>query len=333
MSHIFRPGLLSMVRADAIPDLIADLPDHTPPGLDILIPVPEGFGLTPSSPSAPPVCQLQQLPIATTVRHRLKSPRVCQLQQQQPISTAVRHEPATSSVAACQLLSVVVPSSKVDGHDSSLRIRVRRSLLSSFNDTKSMGYNNMTDQDLAVLGILFAKWDDACKCEARNQPLQLKSSALLKIIKTQWRRCGISLRAGIHTKKHPSGRYDFDASSILDMVVKFRSNTKGRNSLVHQLHTQLYSHYQSLPTMYQPEDFTIPLHVHWACARQAFRPSAVDRRPPVRKAVKDALATVVVEQTSGQPFGNLVEKKSGSCTEFCRDNNSQVCLCLCLCLS
>ena len=89
--------------------------------------------------------------------------------------------------------------------------------------------------------------------------------------------------------------------------------------------------------MYQPEDFTIPLHVHWACARQAFRPSAVDRRPPVRKAVKDALATVVVEQTSDQPFGNLDEKKNldraldFAVTTILKFVYVYV-LCLCLCL-
>ena len=66
-------GLLSMVSAGAIPDLIADLPDHTPPGLENLMSVPEGFGHTPASPSTPSACQLQQLPCTPEVQHRPKA--------------------------------------------------------------------------------------------------------------------------------------------------------------------------------------------------------------------------------------------------------------------
>ena len=160
-----------MVSAGAIPDLIADLPDHTPPGLENLMPVPEGFGHTPASPSTPSACQLQQLPYTPEVQHRPK---------------------ASSPLVPRRQLFTVIHSDKVNDDDTPLRIHVRRSMLPTFNDTETVVSNKMTDQDIAVLGILFANWDSVCKCEARNQPVPLKSAALLKIVKTHWRGCGVS---------------------------------------------------------------------------------------------------------------------------------------------
>ena len=89
-------GMLSMVSAGAIPDLIADLPDHAPPGLENLRPVPEGFGQTPTSPSTPSTCRLQQLPYTPEVQRRPKasSPLVPRRQ----LFTAIHSDEISESV-------------------------------------------------------------------------------------------------------------------------------------------------------------------------------------------------------------------------------------------
>lgn len=137
-------------------------------------------------------------------------------------------------------------------------------------------------QDIAICGILFSHWKQACECEASKQPANLKYHKLARIVKDQWTQCGVRLRAGMHVKQRTNGGYILDGSSLLNMVTRYRSDTKERKAFVAHLQQELHSHYDEVPEPYQPADHNTPLHLHWI--KHHFKKKR--RRPPVRKKQK-----------------------------------------------
>ena len=254
-----------MITAGALPALCKWLPDWAPPALQNLIKCPKGFGISPSSPPPRP-CQLQQLtdtPGAT-----------CQLQS---LSTRPRSNGKTF-----------------------LRVRVSRKLLPDVDTAQSSQDNDViaySGQDLAILGIvMFSIWEKASACTTTKQPEKFKRSSLVKLVKQHWTPCGLRLRSGIHVKKHPSGRFDFDGQSLLQLVMRFVSNTKGRTKFKTILQSKVSDHYSSLDAPYRPMDFNTLVHVHWTSACQSFRPTPARRPPPPRrKTVEEPASNKVLD--------------------------------------
>jgi hypothetical protein len=165
------------------------------------------------------------------------------------------------------------------------------------------------DQDLCLLDIIFTVWEKACRCASTNQPDKFKCSSLLKMVKEKWKFCGERLGHGIHVKRHPSGRFDFDGKSLLQFVAHHTSKTKDRAQLQTLLQERLDDHYNSIPAKYQPADFSTPLHVHWISAETAFRPDRVRRPPPRRKAKQPKPRP----PRPPQPFGDLNDSANLDC--------------------
>lgn len=163
-----------------------------------------------------------------------------------------------------------------------------------------------TEQDLAVLGLIFDTcWEKALACEASSRPMKLKAAAMCKLLQKRWMACRVSLQAGLHTKKK-SARYVFDGHSVLELVRKYRSNTKARDVFVGQVKFAVQKHYESMHWAYQPPDMNKPLHEHWAVIVAASRPK-VSRAKLMRQAKKKASTAKLptAGQQQQQPFGDL----------------------------
>lgn len=102
----------------------------------------------------------------------------------------------------------------------------------------------LSEQDVAVLCLLFFRcWEAAKRCEATQQPLALKSASIVRLVKKQWKPCGVRLQEGKYTKR-VSNRHDFDGQALLQLVAKYRSNPKGRAQMHDELRTRLREYYQ-----------------------------------------------------------------------------------------
>ena len=129
-----------------------------------------------------------------------------------------------------------------------------------------------TEQDLAVLGLIFGTcWEKALVCEASSRPMNLKASAMRKLLKERWQSCRVRLQPGLYIKKQ-CRRHLFDGHSVLELVRKYRSNTKARDVFVGQIKFAVQKHYESMHWAYQPQDMNKPLHEHWAVLVAASRP-------------------------------------------------------------
>lgn len=110
----------------------------------------------------------------------------------------------------------------------------RRRQLSSSNN----------NQDVAILCLLFfCCWEAAKRCEGTQQPLALKYANIVRIIKKHWKSCGVRLQEGKYIKR-VFNRYDFDGQALLQLVTKYRSNTKGRSQMRNELQIRLREYYQ-----------------------------------------------------------------------------------------
>ena len=104
---------------------------------------------------------------------------------------------------------------------------------------------NWSNQDVAVLRLLFCVWNRAAKCEATSQASSFKASFLKKIMKAEWKPSGVRLHEGQHIRQ-VSGRYEFDGASLLTVVKKYRANPKGRARLLQMLIFKGREYYESI---------------------------------------------------------------------------------------
>ena len=134
------------------------------------------------------------------------------------------------------------------------------------------GVNDWSDQDISVLNLFFYHWDKAVCIESRKQPIALKSSALVKMLKSKWKPCGVKLEPGQYVRKVQSRRYDFDGRALLEFISKHRANTKSRAKILCQVKSRAAKYYDSVPARFQPTDRDMPMHLFWAKAESTFRP-------------------------------------------------------------
>ena len=57
---------------------------------------------------------------------------------------------------------------------------------------------NLSTQDIAIIGILLSIWNKACVCQQSEEPIHLKRRRIVKMIRAKWSTCGVRLNAGIH---------------------------------------------------------------------------------------------------------------------------------------
>ena len=171
-------------------------------------------------------------------------------------------------------------------------------------------------QDVAVVSLLLCHWSEAVDIEARKQPLNLKSAALKKLLNSKWKPCGKRLQPGLHVRKVKGHRYEFDGRDLLELVSKYRTNTKGRTKLLSHVKFKADEYYASIPVEFQPADKDIPLHIFWAKAESQFRPKS-QRKQLFRKAkekteksaepVAKAVETTEVKLTLDQQLDSAVD--------------------------
>ena len=249
-----------MVRAGALPRLLHFLPECSPSDLQNLQPCPEGFGCS-SSPSKPRPDQLLSLTPQTTKSSTPFTPRPDQL-----LSLKTRKTTSLRSNNSCTLTSTPRPDQLI-----SLKTRKTTSLRSTPTTKNSctstsvprldqllslkthkatkralfvQNNNDLSPQDVAVMSLLFFRcWEGATKCEATQQPLVLKAVNLVRLMRKQWKPCGVRLKAG-KCVKQVSNRFEFDGKSLLQLVSKYRSNTKGRTRMKDMLQHEMQKYYR-----------------------------------------------------------------------------------------
>ena len=142
-----------------------------------------------------------------------------------------------------------------------------------------------TNQDVAVLSLIFYHWQEAKDIEATKQPLNLKSSALVKMLQSKWNVCRVQLKSGQHMRK-VRNRYDFDGRSLLELVSQYRTNPKARFKFLSHLRHMSNEYYASLHEALQPANRDMPMHLYWTKGKTTFRPQQI-RRKLFRKAKVD----------------------------------------------
>lgn len=147
-----------------------------------------------------------------------------------------------------------------------------------------------------MLGLVFYHWDEAKDIEARKQPLNLKSAALVKMLKCKWKPCGKRLTAGQYVRKVCRSRYDFDGRSLLELVAKYRANPKGHGKFLSHVQFKARQYFDSVPEEFRPDNRDDPIHLYWSKARTAFRPQKT-RKQLFRK----------TKETSTAPTAKTVE--------------------------
>ena len=159
------------------------------------------------------------------------------LQNLQPCPEGFGCSPSSKTqVPVCQLQQPIVQRSTPLPRCQLQTCRVTRTLFPPDDE--------LSQQDVAVLCLLFfCCWEEAKRCEASQQPLPLKSSNLVRVMKKEWTTCGVRLQAGKYTKK-VSNRYGFDGPSLLKMVSKYRCDPKGRKQMHIELQTRIRDYYQ-----------------------------------------------------------------------------------------
>ena len=100
-----------------------------------------------------------------------------------------------------------------------------------------IGIGRMTEQDIAVIGMIFgACWNKALACEASSRPVNLKASAMNKLLKECWKPCQVKLKAGLHTKQSYNNRHVLAPASIHTHTTTTTTTTHN-----HTTHTDTYS--------------------------------------------------------------------------------------------
>ena len=168
---------------------------------------------------------------------------------------------SVNSIKTCQLQSIMTVNSCAVWDDVSVYDGVCDKYLGT----------DWTTQDVAVLSLIFYHWQEAKDIEVRKQPLNLKSSDLVKILNSKWKVCRVQLKSGQHTRK-VRNRYDFDGRSLLELVSKYRANPKARSKFLSHLRYMSNEYYSSMHEAFQPANRGMPIHLYWAKAVTTFRP-------------------------------------------------------------
>ena len=155
--------------------------------------------------------------------------------------------------------------------------------------TMNESYPDWSDQDLAVLGLLFGPlWVKAKECEASSRPRGLTCMAMEKLFQKSWdSACDVKLKEGLYVTVR-ARRHRFNGKALIDLVAKYRSNTKARTRFLEHVAQTLRGHYESLSEIYRPKDTSTPLHEHWSSARAAIRPPPHPRVQLMRDAKRAA---------------------------------------------
>ena len=169
--------------------------------------------------------------------------------------------------------------------------------------TNNEGIEDWSDQDLAVLGLLFGPlWQAAKDCEASSRPHSLKVANIAKLFHKSWNKTGVKLKTGRYVGLK-ARRHRFSGKALLLIVNKYRSNTKGRTQFKKRVDQALRQHYVSLPEAYQPADASTPLHEHWESVKVAVRPP-----PPARTTLmRESKVKKALQQNQQQANQNEVE--------------------------
>ena len=199
--------------------------------------------------STSPTCQLQSSVPAKTVH-------TCQLQ-----SVPVK------SVRTCQLQTI--ESTTCATWD---RVKAADAVCDTTLGT------DWSVQDVAVLSLLLYHWQEAKDIQATKQPMNLKFSALVKILQSKWKPCRVKLSSGQHVRKVRKDQYNFDGRSLLELVKTYRSNPKGRIKFLSHVRYMACQYYDSVPEAFQPADRDMPIHLYWCKAATTFRPQKVRRQ-------------------------------------------------------
>ena len=152
-----------------------------------------------------------------------------------------------------------------------------------------------TVQELAVMGLLFGPlWDKAKQCEATSRAKSLKTFTMRTLMHSIWQKtCDLDLQDGRFTLKK-NRKIVFDGSALIDVVSRYRSDTKARARFRGRIQHSVKMHYDSLPPEYQPRDKGLPLYKHWAAIRNAIRPPPVPRVQLMREA--KAKASLIISK-------------------------------------